>query len=88
MSKRHSEKRKLHLMKWDNVVKSEVIGGLGLGNLKTKVWLCYQNGGGGLGKRGKLRKGELLLQNMGWMSRVGFLIKFLGIGCRVYGETF
>ena len=50
----HGEKKKLHLMKWSEVIKPKSKGGLGLGSLEIKIGRCWLNGGGGLGRKRRL----------------------------------
>lgn len=66
------DKKKLHLMKWENVIKPIVAGGLGLGILEIKNWAVLLEWWWSLGKREKACGGGLLLLNMARMSGVGF----------------
>lgn len=50
----YGDKRKLHLMKWSEVIKPKAYEALGFGNSENKNWVVLANGCGGLGRKRRL----------------------------------
>lgn len=69
-------------------MKHKVVGGLGLGSLESKDWALFRDSCKDLGRKERLYREKLLLQNMGRMNGVRIQGKFLLIGCQICGGIF
>lgn len=74
-----SDKRKRHLMKWNIVILSKPMGGLGFGSLEIKSWVLFAKWWCSFGEEREALWRKLLLPSMGRMTRDGSVVKFLGI---------